>query len=343
MKYIAGFITDTHLSKNNVELNLSIFQQALYICMNYGIPLYHGGDFLEERKRLQDFDVKEGFESILKIFSDEDFVLNGICGNHDKLNYESESNWLTQYRHNPGFRLVSDYAYDDFEGIRLHLLPYFLEGDTYLSYLNRSKENLHSTKANILLTHISITGASNNDGSKVSNSLSLKDFKEFDLVLSGHYHEKQTIGNFIYFGSAYQRNFGESNDKGLTLLKEDGTLDFVKLDFPEYKTIKIDIDENSQEEVVNIAKPYFNSSDNIRFELTGEESKVKAFNKELLRSEGIRVDTKTKEVEDNIEFITTEEIVQFNKESIYSEFDKFCEKEELDRDKGLKYLKKKLG
>ena len=46
MKYIVGFITDTHLSKNNIELNKSIFLQALYVCNNYGIPLYHGGDFL---------------------------------------------------------------------------------------------------------------------------------------------------------------------------------------------------------------------------------------------------------------------------------------------------------
>lgn len=342
MTYIAGFITDTHLSKHNIQLNLDIFQQAINICKKKHIPLYHGGDFLEERKKTQDFDTKEGFEWVLQLFNDNGIILNGICGNHDKLNYTEEKNWLSQFSTHPNFNLTQSNSFEDIGNVRIHLLSYFLETDNYIDYLHKCKKNIDKTKTNVLLTHVSVTGAQNNDGTKVDNGLSLSDFKDFDLVLSGHYHESQTIKNFVYFGSAYQANYGETNEKGITLLKEDGTLEFVKLNFPEYIKIKIDIDKIDNKELARLTKEHSNSDNNVCFEFLGNENKLKSIKKDLFTSNGIEVRTKIREIQTSMELTETDEVISFNKANIEEEFELFCEENELNLEDGKPYLQKIL-
>lgn len=345
--YIAGFITDTHLAKDNLELNLDIFKQSIDICKKHKIRLYHGGDFLEKRGQFQNYDVKEGFEAILDLFKKENLELHGCMGNHDKVSYTSEGGWLTQHKHHPNFDLVEGYGYDDIKGkdidFRIHIIPFFEENINYRDYLDKAKKNLSKDSKNILLTHVAITGAQNNDATKVENNLSVKDFKEFDLVLSGHYHQNQTIKNFIYFGSAYQANFGEDNQKGITLLKDDGTLEFIKLDFKEYVKVQIDIDTKTQKEVDTIAKKYFKSDNNIRIELTGTQSKINSIKKDVFKENGIDIKTKTKEVEDTTIYDEGTEVQQFDSSSIKEELIVFCEENELDIETANKYLKKQLN
>ena len=342
MKYIAGFITDTHLSKHNVELNLNIFKQSIDICKEKNIPLFHGGDFLEERKT-QDFDAKEGFERVLDLFKENESILCGIVGNHEKKNYSSEKNWLSQFSHHPNFKLIQSFGFVDIWDFRVHLLPYFLESDNYKDYLKKCEGNIDKKKTNVLLTHISLTGAKNNDGTKVENTLTVKDFDSFDLILSGHYHQKQKLGKFIYFGSAYQANYGENEEKGITLLKEDGSIEFIQLNFKKYIKVKIDLDSIDNKELARLTKDNSDSEDNIRFEFIGSENKLKSLKKELFTANGIEVATKVKEIEDSLEFIEGDEVISFTTSNIMEEFTAFCEKEELKEEDGKSYLTKKLN
>ena len=43
------FITDTHLKKDNVDLNKSIWKQAFNYSLEYNCPLFHGGDIFDSR------------------------------------------------------------------------------------------------------------------------------------------------------------------------------------------------------------------------------------------------------------------------------------------------------
>lgn len=338
--YIAGFITDTHLSKNNLPLNLSVFEQAIDLCKEKKIPLFHGGDFLEERGRFQDYSVKTGFEEILNLFEQKQIKLFGIPGNHDKLSYTSEGSWISQFKHHPNLDLTESYNYNDIGGVRLHRIPFFEENGNFKEYL--SKVELSTELKNVLLTHIAVTGVKNNDATKVENTLKVGDFKDFDLVLSGHYHEAQKIKNVVYFGSAFQANYGESNKKGITFLKEDGSLEFVKLDFPEFEKVKIDLNKQTSSDIDKLIKQHSKSeTDNVRFEISGDEKLVKSIKKDKFNSFGIEVVTKVKEIEDNLE-IEDNEIVTFNNTSILDEFDVFCEENELNKEDGLKILNKVL-
>ena len=55
----------------------------------------------------------------------------------------------------------------------------------------------------------------NNDGSSVESSIRPSLFKDWGLVLSGHYHDYQELSdNVVHLGSLTQNNFGEDENKG---------------------------------------------------------------------------------------------------------------------------------
>lgn len=349
MKYIAAFITDTHLSDNTIEINKSIFQQVIDICKEKGITqLFHLGDVLNDRKNKQSFLTLSTLDEIIQGFSDENIYLHICPGNHCKSNYSLEESWLDSFRFHPKFNLYSKTDYFDINNFRFHFVPFFDEKVNYIDYLQKAVENINPKQTNILLTHIGITGISNNDGQEVKNDIPIDLFLKFDKVLSGHYHSRNILykGQIQYIGSAYQANYGEDFEKGITLLREDGVYEFIQLDFPKYITIQFDLDKQPLKEVLSIAedavKHIKDSKDNIRFEFTGSSTKLKSIDKELYTSLGIDVKIKTKEIEE-IETEKYQEVKQFSIEDIKLGFKEFCEQEGINFETGIKYLTKKLG
>ena len=106
--------------------------------------------------------------------------------------------------------------------------------------------------------------------------------------------------------------------------------------------MKIDLDTISVDELNNLKRKYKLSIGNIRFEFIGSELTLKSLNREDFTSLGIDVKTKIREIQDDIEYSDSSEVVEHTKESIREEFKKFCEKEKLPFEKGEKYLKLKL-
>jgi exonuclease SbcD len=348
MKYIAAFITDTHLCDNTIDINKSIFQQTINICKEKGInKLFHGGDFINDRKTKQSYNTFSALNEILSMFDENNIELHGIPGNHSKIDYLSKDSWLDSFRFHPNFFLHSDTEYIDCFGFRFHFVPFFDEKGNYIDYLQKAISNIDVTKTNILLTHCGITGIKNNDGTEVINEIPIDLFLKFDKVMVGHYHEKSTLcnGKIIYFGSAFQANYGEGLEKGITLLREDGELEFIQLDFPKYFTVQFDLDKQTTKEIDSITqdsiKHLKESKDNIRFEFTGSHAKLKSIDKELYTSLGIDVKIKTKEIEE-VETEKYQEVKQFSIEDIKNEFKDFCKQESISFEVGLKYLSKKL-
>jgi DNA repair exonuclease SbcCD nuclease subunit len=120
----------------------------------------------------------------------------------------------------------------------------------FMSYCNdketyqRRISELGSVK--VLFGHFDINGfALGDDYIEKKTYLSLEDLIDFDLVISGHYHEPQEkdLGDFkvVYAGSAYTTTFGESNQEKRFILFDLKTNE--QLDIPTnmtlHKTIKI--------------------------------------------------------------------------------------------------------
>lgn len=327
---------DWHLHENNGGTLLKVIRQKCELAQSLNLDrVFALGDLIHSRIA-QRLIVLKNFECILDVFKEFNIELIAISGNHDKSDYTSSDSFLDAFKHHPNFTLHSDYGtYEIADGVRLHLLPFFKE-EIY-------KEKLSSIDSfnlnDILLTHVGIEGSVNNDGTEHESILKLSNFDMFNKVLSGHYHNQGQVGkNFYHLPSIIQHNFGEDVEKGFTVLYDDLSHELIKSDFPQFKKIKVNIDEISKKELNSLTTKHSETgNDKVRFEFTGTQSKIKSLDKAFYQNLGIDVKTKVKEVEDtSVE--STEEITVHNDNSLKEEFKEFCTKEELEYEQGIKYF-----
>ena len=295
MKIIAPILTDTHLKEGNLETNVSIFKQSVDFCSANGLEvLYHLGDIFDSRKA-QPLGVLSTFLSILNYCQQKGVSLVAIPGNHEKTNYTSVDSFLDPFKHHPSFTLIDTYFSSLLtDHVTVHFIPFFRD-EQYNEVLRSSTPFINNATKNILFTHIGVTGAKMNNGSEVQG-ISPTDFQYFDRVYIGHYHDKQIFGKFNYVGSSIQHNYGETPDKGLTLLYEDLSFQTLQLEFPKFLKLEVDINKLSPSDIQEICNEKLTSNDNLRVILVGSEDKIKSFNKQIFLEKGVSVQVKVDEV-----------------------------------------------
>lgn len=302
-KPIAAFITDTHLKDSNHSLVEDIFDQAIKQTLELGLTeLFHGGDFFDSRKA----QTVDNFKCFLRIL--EKFKANGIkfkivVGNHDKADNDAKDSFLDSAAYSPFlvegkerfmtlYDLPGSYEYNK---VMFHFCPFF-NHKTYISVLNDycKKTTFDSTKKHVLVTHTEFSQSINNDGLKIEHGIEKDVFKQFDLVLSGHFHDYQEFFNrkAFYIGSGYQANFGENTKKGLTVLYEDLSLKQVKLNFPEYINYNIPAKDISSELIEQLRLEKTQTGSFIKVKITGKKEEVDAVNRQELLVVGIKVEKK---------------------------------------------------
>jgi DNA repair protein SbcD/Mre11 len=333
--------SDLHIHLHNEEEIINITHEIIKQCLiNHIKTAICLGDVFDSRKS-QPLQSLKTFEKVLQLFIDMHIDLICIPGNHDKISYISKDSYLDQYQYWPGFRLIRDYEYIDlFKGIRFHFIPYFEEETTYIKYLEQVELKYEQ---NYLFTHIGIDGVLNNSKEEVKNPVTKDIFKQFDDVFIGHYHNSSDHGNIHYIGSIKPNNFGEDNNKGCTILYDDGSFELIPLTFKKYEKIVIDIDSFDNKKEQELLKEYSKSDNHIRFEFVGDSSKLKSLDKMKFESVGIDITVKNKEVEETVNIVEYDEFIEFDDKSLLVEFDEFCKINDLtDIEIGQDYLNHKL-
>jgi DNA repair protein SbcD/Mre11 len=339
-KPIAIISTDWHLKRDNVEAIKDLVNQQCELAKKEGVNyLICLGDVFDSRKA-QELTVLTAFNDIIDNIHHNELKLLVISGNHDKVDYLSYNSFLDSFAHHPAITLFREANQQSIGGVTLHFMPFFDES-IWKKKLN--EKSLNFTDKNILLTHIAVTGSKNNDGTLQETPVKVSDFKKYDAVLSGHFHNFQIIKpNFVHIQSIQQNNYGEDNQKGFTILYDDCTISFVKSKFKEYKKYTFDIDKSTKKELDEFIKEHSNQEDNIRVEIIGSQAKLNSLKREVFANNGIDLKTKNKEVTEAIEATLTDEVVEFNPEKIKEKFKQFCEEKEHDFNKGIVYLNKKI-
>lgn len=349
-KPIAVILTDTHLKESNISLVYSIFKQAIEHTKKLGLKeLYHGGDIFDSR-RAQTVELLTAFKDIVEMCKENKIRLIAIPGNHDKVSYTSYHSFLDSFGHypldeiiDPYFRLVSKYdAFSLTEDVAFHMIPFF-EDKMYIENLQEylvGDYQKKKKKKNILLTHIGFSSAIMNSGTIIEGQISEQLIsKFFDLTLVGHFHDYQELygGSVTYIGSGYQGSHGEDEKKGITVVYDTLEIEQIQLEFPKYRTLKLQVENLTQKDIEDINLEKQTTGDNIKVVLIGEETKVKSFNKQQLLNVGVKVEIETEKVS-RIE--VQESVEKFDSSSILSYFKEFCIRKNFELDKGLDYLKK---
>ena len=341
---IASIITDIHLEELRYDEIVDVVIQAIDETLERGlVNMYIGGDIFNSRKS-QTFNVLQAWSEILDYCSKVNIQLIVIPGNHDKLDYTSERSYLDMYASHPCMTLITSYRNHLINrGFRIHLIPFFDEKSTYKNYLNQVDISDDNNK-HILLTHIAVNGVRNNDGSKVDESLSKTSFDQFYKVFVGHYHDKQKVGDNIYYiGSIMQRNYGEDQEKGMTILYNDGSHELFKLQFTKYETLKIDLDKITDDKLHKLCSHHSNTSSNIRFKFTGTKQKLDALDKSKYDSLGIDVKCEYKDLNLDVSYKQAVNFSGFDEQKIRDEWTDFSQKnEDIDQKIGINYLEEIL-
>lgn len=328
---------DIHIKGDNIPTIKELFIQMCNLadetnCNNLLIL----GDVFETRPA-QKQSVLVAFEEILDYVNSRGKKMFVIPGNHDKADYSSNDSYLTPYKNHPALFLISQPTYLEPEGCDFgsYFLPYY--EDKILNNKFNELIKTHPVKnKSILFGHWAVNGSINNNKTTVESENKPALFKKFHKVFLGHYHNRHQIGsNIFHLPSIIQSNFGEDNQKGFTLIYNNGEHEFVKSSFKEFVTIKVDVENLTTKEIKEFAKQ---TDSNTRIEITGDKAKLESIDTTLLRDSGIKIVKKDIEFEiSDIEQVS--EVKIHNKETVVSEFQNWCKGEKLDSINGLKYLK----
>ena len=347
-KILATFSTDWHIKDDNTEQIIDLVTQQCELNKKVGCHymICLGDIFTAKVKSGSTWNTKSlmqteinCFDRVLQIIKSYNITLIAIVGNHDKSDGNKEYSFLDQFRFHPNFQLVSDFdEIDIIEGVRFCCISYFKD-EKWLESFNKLSPLKNGI--NILLSHRAFNGSVNNDRTKVEQSINPSVVKSYDSVFLGHYHNKSKIGsNIFHLPSIQQNNFGEDEDKGFTVLYEDGSHELVHSKFKKFIKVNIDLSETSVKELNEYINEYQKDTQQayIRFVISGEEEVLKSIKKDKFLQAGIDIKTKSSDI-GIVEEFDSVEINKYTEESIVEEFKEFCEDRSLDFDEGLKYLK----
>lgn len=344
-------LTDPHSKEDNYEFVEGIYEQFISLCKK--LKCYRAvncGDFFQERFPGGPLNTELSVKKCLKKFDENNIILTAIPGNHDKTNYTSHLSYLDVIEYGSDFvRIESLPAFENIKtsnDIRFAFLPYFLEGDCYNNYLKKlissiKIDNKIKYRRTILFTHIGINGALNNDAANVENGVEKESFDFFDLVIVGHYHNRNALTKKIhYIGNTHQQNFGEDENKGFAIIYDDLSIEYVQSIFPKF--IKIDIRVENKEEIRKNLQKYKDSQDNVRFVFKGSKEQLESLDKTEFEKVGIDIKTKN-DVELGIAFENIEdaEIVVHDKKTLIKNWLAYSKTVGLtseQRNKGMKSL-----
>ena len=233
MKKVA-IITDTHCGAGNDNrfLNESFlrFYEDLFFpyLIKHNIKnVIHLGDTFDRRKYVN-FNTLNSWRE--KVFS----RLNSMCdrvdiliGNHDT--YFKQTNEVNSVREllftYDKFNIITNAQEVEFYDRKILYLPWICDDNK-----EASLELLNTSDSKLCMGHLEISGFELYAGHVTDKGMSRSTFDRFFLTLSGHFHQKGTIGNIHYLGAPYPMMWGDyACDRGFHVLDfETLDLEFIK-------------------------------------------------------------------------------------------------------------------
>lgn len=234
-KPIAVLISDVHYNLQTLEVADKAMRQAIHRAHDLGIPLVVAGDLHDTKANMR----AECMNAMLKTFTATNSSIYILRGNHDQINEKSEEhslNFLSKCAH------IVD-AVEYIPELEATLIPY--QHDVIA--LRKVLQDI-PTKGTIIM-HQGITGSLHGEYIQDKTAITIDDVAG-RRIISGHYHNRQTIklpdgGVWDYIGNPYTLSFGEANDppKGYQILREDGSLNFIPTYLREHKIMEVNVSE----------------------------------------------------------------------------------------------------
>ena len=203
------------------------------------------GDVFDQRKQLNINNLNEVIEDVLKPMRDMNVTI--LAGNHDTYFKDTNSvNSLSLLSYiMPDAKLVVAEAEEVmFDEMKMLICPWIT-----MDNAEQVGNAIRSTKSKVVMGHFELNGFEMTRGNKCEHGLSQKLFSRFDIVRSGHFHLRSTIGNLGYVGSPYEMDWNDAGSlKGFDVL-DTSTGDMTFVQNKDTGFIKIIYDEQKAQSV----------------------------------------------------------------------------------------------
>lgn len=330
-KPIAIIFNDAHLKTGNEQDVIHSVRHMLSYAKTEGIDkLIFAGDLFDSRS-FQRQSVLQAFDEILEMVNNAGCTLYIFPGNHDKTVYASYDSFLDVYRHYPGVVFNRELSVIDIDGITITLLPFFSD-DMLIPML----ENAEGT--DVLVSHFEMAGSTHLGQTSKKSTINKELLGKWKKTYLGHYHNHHEITkDIVHLPSLRQTNFGEDDYKGFSILHEDLSYKIVEGNFKRFKKVVININTTSAADISKLIKTHANSSDTIRFEFVGDESKLKALDKKQFSDSGIDVKIKYDVKYDYTDSeLTLPSIVEeYGEDQVREAFKDFCDDKGYEHEEGI--------
>jgi DNA repair exonuclease SbcCD ATPase subunit len=221
-------VTDTHLGMYSdadawLDIVLSFYKHIVLYCVKNKITqLIHLGDFFDNRKSLNT-KTQHTAHRIAKVLSiSKDLHTYIIVGNHDCY-YKNQihPNTLELFKEYNHITVIDEITKLD---------------DILLTPWGEVPESTQGAK--YCFGHFAINGFHMNDSYRCKDGLDKVKLKDFEKVLSGHFHTPSSNHNITYLGAPYGQTFHDAGGIRGYHIFEDGKLTFIEYtDAPKFMKI----------------------------------------------------------------------------------------------------------
>ena len=188
------------------------------------------GDYYENRTSIN----FKALNHNRRIFLDELRVrgihMDIIPGNHDC--YYKNTNNLNALKELLGHymnevNIIEEPTVMNYDGLNFALIPWINnENEEKIKYF------INTCKADILGAHLELSGFEMQAGIPCHDGMDAGLFHRFDMVLSGHFHTKSTMGNIHYLGSQMEFMWSDCNDRKYFHVLDTDTRELTSVENP---------------------------------------------------------------------------------------------------------------
>jgi len=323
---------DMHLDSNNGQAILvSIDHMLNYAVENNIKNIVLAGDALISRsaQRLNTF---ETLDKMIQMFDEAGVVLWIVPGNHDKTDYDSSYSFLEVYRYHPRVKFFKTLKKVVIEGVDVTLLPFFSD-EVLIPLINEAEGG------DVLISHFEMMGSENAGSISNKNTITERMLRKWKKVYLGHYHDTHEITkDIVHLPSLRQAKFKENANKGFSIIYDDFSYEIIKGKFREYTIVEIDLDSQDLDNIKDLIDAFQKLDASIRFEITGEESKLKAFDKNIFEDSGIQVKILFSKTKDEKTLIQPNIIKKYDKKQVGEKLKIFCNEKGYSYERGAVYF-----
>ena len=168
------------------------------------------GETFDRRKFISYTSLKAAKEMFFEPLKSRGIETHIIVGNHD-ITYKNtlEVNSIDLLL--DGYENIKEYTNAEVvekDGCQILFVPWICKDNVEETF-----QTIETTKAQICMGHLELSGFEMYKGMPSYDGYDARQFQKFDLVYSGHYHHKSTVGNVTYLGTAYEMTWSCFEDQ----------------------------------------------------------------------------------------------------------------------------------